>query len=400
MKKHESIIGVFITAILSGLSIGNPVEIRDFNVTESEVSFSFKEPENEYVLASTTDLENWDLGRIYDSTQSELNYIMPLQEPVPDRKFFVICELATTSRIHDAYFGFTGNYTEVTEGEEFIRVVGGVERGMKAQVPVTEGQGIGFGSHLTVDLNSLTINMFGSSSSLQPDGIGYAFEVVIHHPNELIEDASDDIVEYFSESTEIFKGRYDLCSGTITMGYTEISRLIWSLDSSVSIATTVASVVSDTGTPVANIIHCENFVFTGVYTVANEGEEFVHSSGSQMQAWLSVSVGDEETFSTSVTVNLDEMTIELLDETVPLVSAGDLFEFEIQFDYPESLIEEASDDLVQYYSQGTETFKGTFDPTSEGISMEFAEIQRLTWNHTNDESVAETVVTFVGSCQS
>lgn len=112
---------------------------------------------------------------------------------------------------------------------------------MQAQVLSSPRDTETFTDNVSVDLNNLTIEIFESTATLTPSGLGYSFEIRNDFPNELVEEASDEEVQFYSQNSEIIAGRYDLCTGTISMTYTEISNLTWNLTQDVSTATTIST---------------------------------------------------------------------------------------------------------------------------------------------------------------
>ena len=96
----------------------------------------------------------------------------------------------------------------------------------------------------SIDLDDLTIDFLGQTVLLNPSGLGYGFELSEDHPRELNEAASNEEVQFFSQISEIFVGRYDLCTGELSITVTELSRLSWNLTSDVSTSTTVSTLIT------------------------------------------------------------------------------------------------------------------------------------------------------------
>jgi hypothetical protein len=220
----------------------NSITIKNFTVGATNVSFSFVQPQNEYLVASTQDLRNWDLSKIFTSNQTEVMFSAPRILTPSAKEFFVVCELSTTSKVHSGNFEFSSTVTSAQNGARFTRNGGSAT--MQAQVSSTVGYTETFTTTASIDLNDLTIDILGSTATLHPSGLGYSFDFTINSPNELVEEASNEQVQFFSQISERFTGRYDLCKGVISLTYTEISTLTWNLSSDVSIATTISSLVS------------------------------------------------------------------------------------------------------------------------------------------------------------
>lgn len=215
------------------------VEIENFTVDATEVSFSFLKPQNEYLVASSTDLMNWDLSRIFASSQSEVVYTAPRVSNTTASEFFVVYELPTTDKVHGGNFRFSLTVISAEDGQSYVQDSGA----MQAGVVVSPGDTEVFTEAVSVDLNNLTIEFLGLSGELTPSGLGYSFEIRHDFPRKLEEEASDEVVQYYSENSEVFSGQYDLRTGTISIDFTEISRLTWNLTDDVSVATTIWSLL-------------------------------------------------------------------------------------------------------------------------------------------------------------
>lgn len=223
------------------------VEIRNLIAAGSTIGFSYKQPRKDHVVAKTPDLKNWDIDIIeYAPNLDEVTYNKPRVVVPPAREFFHVCELSTIGKIHSGNFAFSSTVISARNGRSYEVEVDefGNKATMQSQVTSAVGERETFKLTASVDLNDLTIDILGSTATLVPDGLGYRFQLTEDSPKKLVEEASSDDVKFYSQISEVFDGRYDLCSGTISITYTETSRLTWNLTSAVSTATTVSSLLS------------------------------------------------------------------------------------------------------------------------------------------------------------
>ena len=162
--------------------------------------------------------------------------------------------------------------------------------------------------------------------------------------------------------------------------------------------------------PLPNNILTGNLNFNGSYTSVEEGQLFeadytffeddqlITIKGAEMKAQVSASVGQRDSFTETVFIDLNNNTINIFGSATALQpTSGEAYLFQLIFDDPVKLISHASNDSVQYYSQNTEIFEGFYDPCTRMISIIHTEIMRLTWNLTGDTSIATTKQTFVST---
>ncbi len=235
----KRLISVFIFTSVALLSDEN-AKIQDLIIGVSDITFTINEPDSDYLVATTSDLTSWELSQVFESQQGQKEYSVPRVMEADERAFFTIIELSTTDKIHSDDFDFLLTVESVEPGEIFSQDNGSATMQAMPQddevVGVTEEISI----NVSVDLNELTISLFGLTGDLEPDELGYKFEIVENYPRESV--WSDGDVEYFEENTEIFSGRYDLLSGQIELTHQDISRLSWNLTNDISIKRVVNKV--------------------------------------------------------------------------------------------------------------------------------------------------------------